>query len=65
LVATKGDDFALEEVGSTFIGSIIDEVVATIEVLMMREDETLMSYITEVFLHPIELVACGSRIAPR
>ena len=51
------------------VGTIVDEVVAVTEVLVVCEDDAFvergMFVATEVLLHPVELVAPGGGVVPR
>ncbi len=47
----KEDVFATEAV-STVLGSIVDQVVSEIQVLVVRENQALVSRLTQVRLYP-------------
>ena len=63
------DQLAGEVAGAAFVGTVVDEVVAVAEVLVVREDDAFVEHAplfgSEMVLHPFKLVVQSGGVLPR
>src|SRR4051794_11542120 len=62
------NEFTAESVGAVLVVPVIDEEVAAVEVLVVRQDQSLMRrrglVQPEVEMYPLDLVLPGRRVIP-
>ena len=63
-VGGEGDEFAFE-LGGAVAGAVVDEVVATVEVLVMGKDELLVEGLAKVSAYPLALLHPAEGVVPR
>lgn len=61
---TEVDELAGEALGTVVAVAVVDEVIALVEVFVVRQDQPLVGRLTQVLLHPHHLIVPGGRILP-